>query len=116
MFNKLSGEGYISNLKDTEQKTLVYGDKTLMVEFKFKKGSVLPKHSHPYEQTGYLISGHMILSIDGKTYDVHPGDSWCILDGLQHSAEAIEDTIAVEVFAPVREDYLPQKTYEEMTK
>lgn len=108
MFRKLSAEGYISNLKGIDQKTLVYGEKTLMTEFKLKKGSILPKHSHPYEQTGYLVSGHIILTIEKEKYDVNPGDSWCILSGLEHNAEIIEDAVAIEIFSPVREDYLPK--------
>ncbi|AOY76612.1 cupin domain-containing protein [Clostridium formicaceticum] len=116
MFRKRSTEGYASKLKDTEQKTLVYGEKTLMVEFKLKKGSILPRHSHPYEQTGYLISGHIILSIGETKYDVYPGDSWCILSELEHSAEIIEDAVAIEIFSPAREDYLVEVSDEEMIR
>ena len=50
-------------------KTLVYGARTLMTEFCLKKGSVLPRHSHPHEQTGYLVSGRIKLSIDTETVD-----------------------------------------------
>jgi len=78
-----------------------------MVEFRLDKDSVLPKHSHRHEQTGYLVSGRMRLSIGDKVYDVSPGDSWCIPTDVEHGAEIVEDTVAVEVFSPVRQDYLP---------
>lgn len=108
MFQKQSHNGYTFALEGIKQKTLVYGEKTLMTEFVLKKGSKLPRHGHPHEQTGYLVKGHIRLAIGKEEYDVKPGDSWCILSGLEHRAEVIEDSVAVEVFCPVREDYLPK--------
>ena len=109
MFKKRSEEGYHSRVKGIDQKTLVHGEKTLLAEFHLQKGSILPPHSHPNEQTGYLISGHMVFIVGNERYDTHPGDSWCIAAGREHSAEIIEDSVAVEVFSPLREDYLPEK-------
>lgn len=108
MFQKHSQKGYAMALEGIAQKTLVYGEKTLMAEFVLKKGSTLPHHDHPHEQTGYLVKGHIRLSIGTKKHDVMPGDSWCIPSGVEHGAEIIEDAIALEVFSPVRKDYLPQ--------
>ncbi len=106
MFVKSSNNGYKQSLSGIEQKTLVYGDKTLMVEFRLQKGATLPLHSHPHEQTGYLVKGQIRLTIGVDIHEVMPGDSWCIPGGTQHSAEIIKDSVAVEVFSPVREDYL----------
>jgi len=105
--NKASDQGYAAALEGITRKTLVYGEKTLMTEFKLKRGSVLPAHSHPHEQTGYLVSGHMVLSIGGTDYDIRPGDAWVIAGDAVHSAVVKEDCVVVEVFSPVREDYLP---------
>ncbi len=109
MFQKRSGDGYVPAIPGIEMKTTVHGEKTLMTEFLLKKGSVLPRHAHPHEQTGYLVSGRIRLSIGPEEHDVLPGDSWCIGGGVEHGAEIIEDSVAVEVFSPVREDYLPKK-------
>jgi len=109
MFYKKSNEGYYSRVGGIDQKTLVYGEKTLLAEFHLKKGTLLPMHSHPNEQTGYLISGLMIFIEEGKRYETHPGDSWCIAANVEHGAEILEDSVAVEVFSPVRKDYLPEK-------
>lgn len=108
MFQKSSAEGYAPALPGIELKTLVHGEKTLMVEFLLEKGRILPKHSHPHEQTGYLVKGRIRLAIGTTEFEVMPGDSWCIPANLEHGAEIIEDSVAVEVFSPVREDYLPQ--------
>jgi len=80
-----------------------------MTEFRLRKGSELPLHSHPHEQTGYLVSGRIRLHIGSYVFDVDPGDTWNILPDVEHRAEIIEDSVAIEVFSPVREDYLPGK-------
>ncbi len=108
MFTKVSNKGYKTPIQGIKQKTLVYGEKTLMTKFRLTKDSQLPRHSHPHEQTGYLVSGKIRLLVDDQTYLCAPGDSWCIPANVDHGAEIIEDSIAIEVFSPVREDYLPK--------
>lgn len=108
MFTKHMSEGYLKPLPGIEQKTLVWGDKTLLTEFRLGGGNPLPIHSHPHEQTGYLVSGHITLYIGGEPHDVRPGDSWSVPGGVRHGADAHEDSVAIEVFSPVREDYIPR--------
>ena len=107
MFEKHSEQGYRPALPGIERKTLVYGTRTLMTEFCLAKGHPLPRHSHPYEQTGYLVSGRLRLAIGADEQEVGPGDAWCIPEGVDHGAEILEDSVAIEVFSPLREDYLP---------
>ena len=107
MFQKHSGSGYTRAIPGIERKTLVFGERTLMTEFLLKKGNRLPRHSHLHEQTGYLVKGRIRLSIELEENDVRPGDSWCIPSGVEHGAEILEDSVAIEVFSPIREDYLP---------
>jgi quercetin dioxygenase-like cupin family protein len=104
---KATHEGYIKVADGIERKTLVFGEKTLMTEFRLGKRSRLPFHKHPYEQTGYLVSGHLVLVIAGERHEMTPGDSWSIAGNVEHGAEIVENSVAVEVFSPVREDYLP---------
>jgi quercetin dioxygenase-like cupin family protein len=104
---RASGKGYIKVVDGIERKTLVFGEKTLLSEFRLEKGTRLPFHKHPYEQTGYLVSGHLVLIIDGQRSEMRPGFSWSIPGGIEHGAEILEESVAVEVFSPVREDYLP---------
>jgi len=107
MFAVKSDQGYVTVVDGVKRKTLVYGEKTLMTEFLLEKGKALPSHSHPQEQTGYLVSGQIVLVIAGEEFEVKPGDSWVIPGNAEHAAKIIEDSVAVEVFAPVRDDYLP---------
>jgi quercetin dioxygenase-like cupin family protein len=107
MFTKANEIPFHDVIEGIEKRTLVYGEKTLMVEFRLQKGSTLPSHAHPHEQTGYLVSGRIQLTIGDQTHDAAAGDSWCIPGDVAHSARCLDDALAVEVFAPLREDYLP---------
>ena len=107
MFYRQSDDGYREVLPRIEMKTLVNGNQTLVTEFRMRGGSVLPVHLHQYEQTGYLIKGRLRLTIGGEAFDARPGDSWCILGNVEHGAEVLEDSVALEVFSPPRPDYLP---------
>ena len=107
MFMPGDPDGYRAVIDKIRMKTLVHGANTLMAEFRLERGAALPAHHHPHEQTGYLVAGRIDLTIGGTTFAVRPGDSWCIPGGVSHGAAALEDSVAIEVFAPVREDYLP---------
>jgi len=99
--------GYTTLLGGIEVKTLTHGEKTLTAKFQLAEGSVLPLHKHPHEQTGYLISGKMEFEIDGEKIIAEPGDCWNIGGNVEHSAVVLADSVVIEVFTPVRVDYLP---------
>ena len=63
MIRKASTRGYRLVLPGIERRTLAYGEHTLMTEFRMRKGSTLPLHAHPHEQTGYLVRGRVRLTI-----------------------------------------------------
>jgi quercetin dioxygenase-like cupin family protein len=97
--------GYVRAIEGIRRKTMLDGAHTQLVEFKLAKGAVIPAHSHPQEQTGYLVSGRMILTIAGDDHAMRPGDSWTIPGGVEHGVKVLEDSVAIEVFSPGREDY-----------
>ncbi|HPS58891.1 MAG TPA: cupin domain-containing protein [Spirochaetota bacterium] len=106
MIGRHTSDKYIQILDGIRIKTLVHGESTLMAEFQLSRGSILPAHSHPYEQTGYLVSGCISLFIGGMDFAMKPGDSWCIPAGEDHRAEVHEDSVALEIFSPPRGDYM----------
>jgi quercetin dioxygenase-like cupin family protein len=106
MFNRHCDEDYHPVLEGIGIKTLVYGEETLMSKLSLKKDSLLPAHKHPHEQTGYLVSGRIVLHIGDSHAEMKAGDSWCIPSDVEHKAEVLEDSLAVEVFSPMREEYL----------
>ncbi|MBS3732415.1 MAG: cupin domain-containing protein [Desulfobacterales bacterium] len=107
MFCRQAESAWRELMPGIEVRTLVYGEKMLMAQYRLKKGSQLPEHSHPHEQTGFLVSGQIRLHLADEVLDAGPGDSWCIAGNRSHWADVIEDAVAVEVFSPVREDLLP---------
>jgi len=106
MFGINSDKGYTEMLKGIKIKTIVYGKNTLMSEFIMEKNSLLIEHSHINEQTGYLVHGKIKLWINGVSRIISPGDSWNISSNEKHKAEIIEDSLAIEIFSPKRDDYL----------
>lgn len=107
MFTTACDDGYADALPGIRRKTLSYGESTMLTEFRLRGGAVLPVHDHPHEQTGYLVAGRLRLTVDEETRDLAPGDSWSIPGGVPHGAVALAESVAVEVFSPVREDFLP---------
>lgn len=108
MFCPPTDDGWSPALPGIDRRTLVHGPSTLLTEFRLQRGAVLPRHAHPHEQTGYLVRGRMRLTIGAEPFEALPGSSWTIPGGVEHGAEVLEDAVAVEVFSPVREDYLPR--------
>jgi quercetin dioxygenase-like cupin family protein len=106
MFATAGPDGFEDVLPGVRRKTLCHGRATMITEFRLTGGHGLPQHGHPHEQTGYLVSGRLQFTIGDETREVGPGDSWCIPSGVVHGAVVLEDAVAVEVFSPVREDFL----------
>lgn len=106
MFHSHHEEDYQKILPGIRVKTLVYGEKTLLAEFRMQKGAHFTRHQHTHEQTGYLVSGAMRLTLGEKVFEVHPGDSWCVPPNSEHYAESLTESVMVQVFSPLREDYL----------
>jgi quercetin dioxygenase-like cupin family protein len=86
--------------------TLLYGTRTSLHEFRIDKGSAVPMHSHPHELMGYLASRKMIFRFKDKTILAESGDSWKIPGSEEHGVDVIDDSVVIEVFSPVRDDYL----------
>jgi unsaturated pyranuronate lyase len=97
----------VDALPGVRRKTMVHGPNTLLAEFHLARDAVIPLHRHPQEQTGYLVSGHLVFTVAGVAHDLHPGDSWMIPGDVEHGVRVVEDSVVVEVFSPVRADYLP---------
>lgn len=106
MFYTANPDGYHELIAGVRLKTLVHGARTHFTEVKFVKGAKIPTHSHPHEQTGCVVKGALRFDVDGEILIARPGDSWNLPSNVPHSAEALEDTVVIEVFSPVREDYL----------
>ena len=105
---------YEINWDDLESKELVKGFHAKIVHMKnmtiilfdIEQGSVLPEHHHVHEQTSSVLRGELKLNIDGTTVVGKPGNVIVIPSNVSHSAVAITDCQVIDVFSPIREDYL----------
>lgn len=85
---------------------LSIGEKTMVTKMNYKQGDEVPFHSHPSEQSGYVISGkHKIIFQDFNEI-LNVGDSYSIPENILHSWIVIEAGEVIDVFSPIREDYL----------
>lgn len=106
-------EGLVANAAATPvdmlpgvvRRTLNEGERTMLCELRLEKGSVIPAHTHPHEQTGYLVSGRFRFRLGDEWQEMHPGDSWCVPGDVEHEVEALEDSVAIDIFSPPREEY-----------
>ena len=89
---------------------LSIADKSMVTKMNYKRGDFATTHSHPNEQSGYIVSGkyRLIVEVSEGLIDVemNPGDSYVIPENLPHSFEVIEPGEVVDVFTPIRQDYL----------
>src|SRR5271168_988062 len=94
---------------DGLDRRLICGEKMMLAHVYIKKGFVVPKHKHHNEQLTYILEGALRFWIgeDGKEIiDVHAGEVLLIPGNVPHKAEALEDTLDVDVFSPPREEWL----------
>jgi quercetin dioxygenase-like cupin family protein len=107
MFTKKDTRNYRPLIAGVTMQPLVWEEKTLLCKFNLEKGNKIPTHQHPYEQTGYLISGKLNFRIDQTWHSAVTGDSWSIPENVEHEVEILENSVVLELFSPIRPDYLP---------
>jgi quercetin dioxygenase-like cupin family protein len=88
---------------------LMTGDRVQLAQVFLKKGCIVPRHSHENEQFTYILEGALRFWIgedEGRQLDVRAGEVLHIPSNVPHKAEALEDTLDLDVFAPPRADWL----------
>jgi quercetin dioxygenase-like cupin family protein len=82
------------------------GTNLMLSVVRLEPESVVTDHSHPHEQMGILLEGKLEFTVGGVTRLLGPGDMWRIPGDVVHRVRALEPSLAVDVFHPIREDYL----------
>ncbi|GIQ70535.1 cupin domain-containing protein [Xylanibacillus composti] len=82
------------------------GERLMMMEVAFDTDAVGAEHSHPHEQYTYCVQGRLAFSIDGRTVYLSRGDSLHIPSGCRHGVRALEPSVLLDTFTPLREDLL----------
>jgi quercetin dioxygenase-like cupin family protein len=85
----------------------LFGEGAMINVIEFEAGAVVPPHSHPHEQLGVCLRGLQVLVVDGVDHPLGPMEGYVIPGGVEHSAHCgPEGATVIDVFQPVREDYL----------
>ncbi len=89
------------------RKVLSYSRNLMTVELKFPAGAVGAKHSHRHEQIGYIVNGSLVYQEEGQPDQVlHTGDTYYVAPNVVHGVEILEDTTLLDIFTPMREDFI----------
>jgi quercetin dioxygenase-like cupin family protein len=96
----------LEDLNPLLQRQFVVGQEIMLARVLLKKGCIVPEHSHHNEQLTYILEGALKFWIDGREIVVHAGETLCIPSNMPHKAEALEDTVDLDVFAPPRADWI----------
>ena len=85
---------------------IVSGEREMLAQIYMKRGALVPIHTHESEQMTYILQGALRFLVDGEEVIVREGEVLHIPSGLPHQAEALEDTLELDVFSPVRADWV----------
>jgi quercetin dioxygenase-like cupin family protein len=96
----------LENLNPLLQRQFVVGQDIMLARVLLKKGCVVPEHSHHNEQLTYILEGALKFWIDGKEIVVNAGEVLTIPPHMPHKAEALMDTVDLDVFNPPRADWI----------
>ena len=88
------------------RKLMAYDDKLMLVKVRFEAGGIGVLHSHPHSQITQVESGRFEIEIDGQKKLLKGGDAYYIPPDVLHGAVCIEAGVLIDVFSPMREDFI----------
>jgi len=101
-----SNESKSREFKGVKFEVLATGDKSMLTKMIYKTGNKVPLHSHPNEQSGFVISGEYLIEYGQIKEIIRGGDSYSIPENIEHSLEVIIEGEVIDFFSPPRKDYM----------
>jgi quercetin dioxygenase-like cupin family protein len=96
----------LETMSDVISRKVISGEKGMVAQVFLKKDAVVPEHSHESEQITYILEGALKFELEGREVVVHKGEVLHIPSNVPHRAVALEDTLDLDIFAPIRTDWL----------
>ena len=96
-------------VSDSLERRLITGERMMLAHVYLEKGCIVPQHSHENEQLTYILSGALRFWIGENGEEeliVRAGEVLVIPSNVVHKAEALEDTVDVDIFSPPRQDWI----------
>jgi len=84
----------------------ITADRVTIARFELKQGGIVPRHAHENEQVSLVLSGALLFKIDGREITVRGGEAMQIPGNIAHEVEVLEDTLVMDVFCPIRQDWI----------
>jgi quercetin dioxygenase-like cupin family protein len=96
----------LEQMSDVISRRIFYGEKAMLTQVYIKKDGVVPLHHHESEQITWIVEGALKFELQGREIVVRKGEVLMIPSNVPHRAVALEDTIDIDVFAPLRYDWI----------
>src|ERR1700692_3114166 len=93
-------------MSDMISRKVISGDKAMVAQVFLKKGAVVPEHHHESEQITYILDGALKFELEGREETVHKSEVLRIPSHVPHRAVALEYTLDLDIFSPIRTDWL----------
>lgn len=106
VFAQADEAAWVEVAPGNRRRVLIHTPELMQVEFGFDAGAIGALHSHPHIQVSYVAEGRFEVTIDGVTQVVGQGGSFIVPSGLVHGVKALEAGRLIDVFAPMRADFL----------
>src|SRR5216683_6300262 len=96
----------LETMSDVISRKVISGEKAMVAQVFLKKDAVVPEHHHESEQITYILEGALKFELEGQEVIVRKGEVLHIPSNVPHRAVALEDTLDLDVFSPIRMDWL----------
>jgi len=96
----------LEKVTEMVSRKIVTGEREMLAQVYLKRGCLVPMHAHQSEQMTYILQGSLKFLVGGEEITVREGEVLHIPSAVEHQAEALEDTFELDVFSPIRQDWL----------
>ena len=96
----------LEELSETTRRRVLHSERMTTARIYLKQGAVVPRHSHENEQISHVLTGRLLFQFDDQEITAGPGDMVEISSHVPHRVEALEDSLAMDIFQPVRQDWM----------
>jgi quercetin dioxygenase-like cupin family protein len=96
----------LEKVTEMVSRKMVVGARGMLTQIYLKRGAVVPLHAHESEQMTYVLQGALKFFVEGEETIVREGEVLHILPNVPHQSEALEDTFELDVFSPIRQDWI----------
>ena len=96
----------LEKITEMMSQKIIAGEREMLAQIYLKRGALIPLHAHDSEQMTYILQGALRFLVGGEEVIVREGEVLHIPSNVAHQAEALEDTFELDVFSPIRSDWL----------